>query len=224
MENPATDEKSDKAQKNLTKSSLAQSSSEPPTLETPATATYNNILAYTPNYLEQHIAGRNKFSGAVRRKEATVNRFEMQFHTTVRNMMIAVKEFRLEPRRFKSDIIYTFQNDANINYISEQLLTIDEFGVTNKEQMYAKAEELKAANDTAGLKRVKELIKAYESIVEGNCIENLIRTQKNGKRREIDKRTCQKISVNFSPIHSSASNGYKQNCPPICQLTDFFVV
>lgn len=97
--------------------------------------------------------------------------------------MIAVKEFRLEPRKSKADKIYTFQNDANINYISEQLLIIGEYGFTNKEQMYAKAEELQAANDTAGLKRVTDLIMAYESIVEGNYIDNLIKAQ--GERKKM---------------------------------------
>lgn len=139
--------------------------------------------AYTPDYLEQRIAGREKFLNAVGRKEATANRLELQFHATVRGAMIAVKEFQLEPRKIEPQKIYTFQNDANINYISEQLLTIGEFGFTDKEQMYAKAEELKAANDTAGLKRVKEVIKAYEEVIEGNYIDNLIKAQKERERK-----------------------------------------
>lgn len=69
-------------------------------------------------------------------------------------------------------------------------MTIGEFGFATREQMYAKAEELKAANDTAGLKRVKELIKAYESIVEGNYIDNLIKAQTElGQNRNTKKRT-----------------------------------
>ena len=50
--------------------------------------------------------------------------------------------------------------------------------------MYAKAEELKAANDTAALKRVTDLIRAYESIVKGNYIDNLIKAQRERKRTE----------------------------------------
>lgn len=105
-------------------------------------------------------------------------------------MMIEIKQFRLEPRKIQPEKIYTFQNDANINHLSEQLVTIGEFGFATREQMYAKAEELKAANDTAGLKRVKELIKAYESIVEGNYIDNLIKAQTElGQNRNTKKRT-----------------------------------
>ena len=69
--------------------------------------------------------------------------------------------------------IYAFKNDDNINYLSDQLCTIGEFNFYSKEQMYAKAEELKAVNDTAGLKRVTNVIKAYESIVKGNYIETI---------------------------------------------------
>lgn len=131
--------------------------------------------AYLPNNLEQRIADRDKFPNAIRKKDATANQLEKQFHVTVINMMIAVKEFKLEPRKIQPEKIYTFQNDANINYLSEQLVTIGEYSFTSREQMYVKAEELKAANDTAGLKRVTDLIKAYERIVEGNYINNLIK-------------------------------------------------
>lgn len=133
--------------------------------------------AYLPKNLEQRIAERDIFPNAVREKFATANALEKQFHVTVMNMMIAVKQFRLEPRKIAPKLIYAFKNDANINYLSEQLCTISEFNFSSKEQMYAKAEELKAANDTAGLKRVTDLIRAYESIVEGNYIDNLIKEQ-----------------------------------------------
>lgn len=146
--------------------------------------------AYLPKNLEQRIAERDIFSNAVREKFATANPLEKQFHVTVMNMIIAVKEFRLEPRKIELDKLYVFQNDANINYLSEQLCAIGEFGFTSREQMYAKAEELKAANETVGLKRVTELIKAYESIVEGNYIDNLIKAQK-----ERDKEEQQKPSI-----------------------------
>lgn len=134
--------------------------------------------AYTPNYLEQRIADRDKFPNAIRRKDAAANQIEKQILITQMNMIVEIKQFRLEPHKIELDKLYVFQNDANINYLSEQLVTIGEYGFTTREQMYAKAEELKAANDTAALKRVKELIKAYESIIEGNYIDNLIKAQK----------------------------------------------
>lgn len=174
-----------------------------------------------------------------------------------------------------SRLIYAYQNDANINYLSEQLATIGEFGFSSREQIYSKADELKRSIDeknekvksltaeiptlkseisqlhylfstmssaskpdamtqiklaaaqeiadkygirTEGdisslekrlkllpnyissikdeiseeqlkLKRVSDLIAAYEKIVEGNYIDNLIRAQreqelaKNGEKR-----------------------------------------
>lgn len=115
------------------------------------------------------------------------NALEKQFHVTVINMMIAVKQFRLEPGKIDPKLIYAFKNDANINYLSEQLCTISEFNISFKEQMYTKAEELKAANDARQLKRVKELIKAYEEIVEGNYIDNLIKVQKEREQTERQK-------------------------------------
>lgn len=139
--------------------------------------------AYFPKNLEQRIAERDIFSNAVREKFKTANAIEKQFHVTVMNMMIAVKQFRLEPRKIDPKLIYAFKNDANINYLSEQLCTISDFNISSKEQMYAKAEELKATNDTRQLKRVTDLIRAYDSIVEGNYIDNLIKEQREHERK-----------------------------------------
>ena len=75
----------------------------------------------------------------------------------------------------------------------KQLQTIGEFGLTSRESICAKAQELqhtihelRSHGDNAdiqqnGLKRVKELIRACEDIVEGNYIDNLIRKQKETK-------------------------------------------
>ena len=138
--------------------------------------------AYLTKNLEQRISERDKFPTAVREQFATANALEKPFHVTIIEMMTAVKEFRITPRKTNPKLIYAFKNDANINYLSEQLCTIGEFNLSSSEQMYAKTEELKAANDTAGLKRVTELIKAYESIVEGNYIDSLIKAQQEKNR------------------------------------------
>ena len=116
-------------------------------------------------------------------------RLKKAFTLPFMNIVIAVKQFRLTPRKTNPKLIYAFKNDANINYLSEQLFTISEFNFTSKEQMYAKADELKKANDTQQLRRVTELIKAYESIVEGNYIDNLIKAQKEcGSTRKVHMR------------------------------------
>lgn len=231
--------------------------------------------AYLPKNLEQRIGDREMFTNAVRAKFKTANTVEKKFHVTIMDMTIEIKQFRLMPRKDNSRLIYAYQNDANINYLSEQLATIGEFGFSSREQIYGKADELKRSIDeknekvksltaeiptlkseisqlhylfstmsstskpdamtqiklaaaqeiadkygirTEGdisslekrlkllpnyissikdeiseeqlkLKRVSDLIAAYEKIVEGNYIDNLIRAQreqelaKNGEKR-----------------------------------------
>ena len=71
-------------------------------------------------------------------------------------MTIEIKQFRLMPRRDSGKLIYAFQNDANINYLSKQLATIGEFGFSSREQIYRKADELKRSIDEKNEKN-KEL-------------------------------------------------------------------
>ncbi|MCM1333649.1 MAG: hypothetical protein NC084_07590 [Bacteroides sp.] len=115
------------------------------------------------------------------------------------DLVIEVKKFTITPRKLDPKKIYTFQNDAEIDHLSEQLRTIRDFHFTSREQMYAKAEELKrgigertAENPQESqlqLKRVAELIAVYEKIVEGNYINNLIREQKDREQtRAVEKR------------------------------------
>lgn len=123
------------------------------------------------------------------------------------DMVVEVKQFKLTPRKIEPKKIYKFQNDANINYLSEQLCTISDFNLCSREQLYAKAEELKnsivektaklgqfpndmsikdeLSDNLVKLKCVSELITAYESIVEGNYIDNLIKAQR-GQDKSLD--------------------------------------
>lgn len=135
---------------------------------------------YQTCIIEQRILDRNNFTNAVREKHKNANPTERIFHATVYNMAIAIKQFRLEPKKVDARKIYAFENDVNIERISRQLLTLNEFGLTTREQIYAKADELKADNSDvakAQLRRIRELIKVYEDIVEGNYIDNLIKSQ-----------------------------------------------
>ena len=218
--------------------------------------------AYLPKNLEQRISEREKFTDAVCEKFKTANAIEKKFHVTVMDMVIEIKQFRLLPQKLDERKIYAFKNDANIDYLSRQLMTLGEFGLSSREQIYEKADELKrgidekneklrflseeiptlksdisqlrflfaahsskpdamtqtkiaaareiaekhnvkteadignlekrlkalpdlitsAKNEVADeqlkLKRVSDLITAYEKIVEGNYIDNLIRAQK----------------------------------------------
>lgn len=158
--------------------------------------------AYVPNNLEQRIADRDKFPNAVREKYKTSNAIEQRIQVTIMDMMVSVKQFRLTSRKIDPRKIYTFQNDAEINYLSEQLRTIRDLNLGSKEQIYSKAEELQAAvqqkrqqgekhtHEQEQLRRVNELIKVYEKIVEGNYIDNLIKAQREQEQtRAIEKRT-----------------------------------
>ncbi len=141
--------------------------------------------AYVPKNLEKRIVDRDKFPNAVREKFRTANPIEKKFHVTVMDMVIEVKHFTLVPHKLDPKKIYAFQNDADINYLSEQLCTIRDFGFVSREQMYDKAAELqeyinnnpKCDIEQQQLKRISELIKVYEAIVEGNYIDNLIKAQ-----------------------------------------------
>ena len=105
-----------------------------------------------------------------------------------------MKQFRLEPKKTDKRRYYFFQNDARINYLSEQLVTIGEFGLTSRDSIYAKAQELQRTihqirsqgdnpeEQEKALKRINTLIKAYEEIVEGNYIDNLIKAQQEEKQ------------------------------------------
>ena len=149
---------------------------------------------YLTKNLEIRIAEKDMFTDRVRDKAQTANLIEKRFHITILNITTAVKQFRLDPKKTDKRRYYFFQNDARINYLSEQLATIGEFGLTSRDSIYAKAKELqhtinqkwlhgeKPEDEEAALKRINTLIKAYEEIVEGNYIDNLIKAQQEEKQ------------------------------------------
>ncbi len=149
---------------------------------------------YLPKNLEQRIAEKDMFTDRVRYEVQNANPIEKRFHITVLNVANAVKQFRLDPKKTDKRRYYFFQNDARINYLSEQLVAIAEFGLTSRDSIYAKAQELqwtihkmRSEGDNPeeqenALKRINTLIKAYEEIVEGNYIDNLIKAQQEEKQ------------------------------------------
>lgn len=149
---------------------------------------------YLPKNLEQRIAEKDMFTDCVRDKIKSATTLEKRFHITILNVASAVRQLRLEPKKTDKRRYYFFQNDARINYLSEQLVTIGEFGLTSRDSIYAKAQELQRTihqmrsqgenpeeQDNA-LKRINTLINAYEEIVEGNYIDNLIKAQQEEKQ------------------------------------------
>ena len=141
--------------------------------------------AYVPKNIEQRFATKNKFTDAVKTKFESANEIEKPFHVTTMNMIIAVKEFRLIPKKSDSSKIYTFKNDANINFLSQQLETIEEFHFSSREDMCAKAEELQAADTDEArqqLKRVREVIQTYDKIIGSDYIGELIKAQQEKQK------------------------------------------
>lgn len=137
-------------------------------------------LAYLPKNLEIRITERNIFTNAIKAKFESANSLEKPFHVTTMNTIIAVKEFRLIPKKSDNSKIYTFKNDANINFLSQQLKTISEFHFSSREDMCAKAEELQAVGTDEAkqqLKRVREVIQTYDKIICSDYIGELIKAQ-----------------------------------------------
>lgn len=146
---------------------------------------------YLPKNLERRIAESGRFVDCVHEKAQNANPVEKRFHCVILNVTTAVAQFQLEPKKSHKRRYYCFQNDERINYLSRQLLTIGEFGITSRDDIYAKAQELQHSvhimrsrgdnpeTEETNLKRINELIKAYEEIVEGNYIDNLIKAQKS---------------------------------------------
>lgn len=149
---------------------------------------------YLLKNLEQRIAEKDMFTDRVRYEAQNASPVEKRFHIAVLNVATAVKQFRLEPKKTDKRRYYFFQNDARINYLSEQLATIGEFGLTSRDSIYAKAQELQRTihqirsqgdnpeEQEKALKRINALIKAYEEIVEGNYIDNLVKAQQEEKQ------------------------------------------
>lgn len=149
---------------------------------------------YLPKNLEQRIAEKDMFTDRVRCEAQNASPIEKWFHITILNITTAVKQFRLDPKKTDRRRYYFFQNDARINYLSEQLVTIGEFGLTSRDSIYAKAHELQRTihkmrsegdnpeEQEKALKRINTLIRAYEEIVEGNYIDNLIKAQQEEKQ------------------------------------------
>jgi len=146
---------------------------------------------YLPKNLERRIAESGRFVDCVHEKAQNANSVEKRFYSVILNVITAVTQFHLGPKKSNARRHYCFQNDERINYLSQQLLTIGEFGITSRDDIYAKAQNLQrtihkmrsngenSEPEETNLKRINELIKSYEEIVEGNYIDNLIKAQKS---------------------------------------------
>lgn len=144
---------------------------------------------YCQGRLEQRISSRNDFANSTNEKIQTANYTEKFFYTEILSVTTAVKELRFEPKKTDKAQIYTFHNDADIDYLVKQLNTIAEFKLTDRESIVKKgcdimeninqirAEGSDPAPERERLARINELLKAYDELIEGNYIDNIIKAR-----------------------------------------------
>lgn len=145
---------------------------------------------YTENNLAKRIAEKELLPNKFNKWEKKSDNVGKRFCVTASEYIVAVRTYKLAPKKHNKSSYYCFQNDAKIQRIFKQLITIDEFGFSSREQIYAKANELQnrinngenIAELTDKLAKIKELISVYEEVVEGNYIDNLIKEQQKTRQ------------------------------------------
>lgn len=79
---------------------------------------------YLPQNIEKRIADRDKFPKQVQARSAKANETEQRFYSTITQTVIAVRTFMFRPQKTNPKKIYSFENDKEINHLSQQLLTM----------------------------------------------------------------------------------------------------
>lgn len=168
---------------------------------------------YCYGRLEQRISNRNDFANSINEKIRAATYTEQIICTEIMSISTAVKSFRLEPKKTDKAQIYTFNNDANIDYLVKQLNTIAEFGLTDRESIVQKgceimenineirAEGNNPAPEREKLARINDLLKVYDELIEGNYIDNLIKAQQEKQAAQQEQKPVQQPkSVPKKPI------------------------
>lgn len=111
---------------------------------------------YLPQNIDKRIADRDKFPKMVQARSANANETEQRFYTTITQTVIAVRTFRFRPQKTNPKKIYCFENDKEINHLSEQILTMRELNLNSRDEIYEAAEaSQQKINDT--LAKIKQL-------------------------------------------------------------------
>ena len=166
---------------------------------------------YTENNLAKRIAEKELLPNKFNEWEKKSDNVGKRFCVTASEYIVAVRTYKLTPKKHNRASYYCFQNDAKIQKFFKQLITIDEFGFSSREQIYAKANELQNRigngdnNDELRekLTKVRELISVYEEVIEGNYIDNLIKEQ---------RKTLQQPSNTPLPTKSTSVEKFFRNC------------
>lgn len=111
---------------------------------------------YFPNTIENRIANRNKFPDAVNIRTKNANEVQQRFYFTIMQTVIAVRTFQYRPQKTNPKRIYCFENDKEINHLSQQLLTMREYNLNSRDEIYGAAEQVQQEiNDT--IAKIKQL-------------------------------------------------------------------
>lgn len=111
---------------------------------------------YLPQHIEKRIENRERFSNAVQKKSAAANETQKRFYAAITETIIAVQTVRIRPLKNNPQRIYSFENDKHINFLSEQLLTLRDFNINSREDIYNAAEKSQQkTNET--LAKIKQL-------------------------------------------------------------------
>ena len=102
---------------------------------------------YLPKMLERRISLNGTYVRKVRERMSRSSEVEKKICSVILDTTVAIQQFRIIPKKTKPQKIYTFSNDESLNLLVEQLSTIGEFGITSRDEIYAKAEELKNSFD-----------------------------------------------------------------------------
>lgn len=97
--------------------------------------------AYLPENLEKRIANRDYFPSGVSEKSETSMGIQREFHLEIQKVIFAVQGLAYRPRKTYANEIYNFGNDAVINNLSRQILTLEELKINSRDQLYAAAEK-----------------------------------------------------------------------------------
>lgn len=95
---------------------------------------------YLPQNIEKRIADRDKFPKQVQARSAKANETEQRFYSTITQTVIAVRTFKFRPQKTNAKKIYSFENDKEINHLSQQLLTMRDFNLNSRDDIYEAAE------------------------------------------------------------------------------------
>lgn len=102
---------------------------------------------YLPKMLERRISLNGTYVRKVRERMSRSSEMEKKICSVILDTTVAIQQFRIIPKKTKPQKIYTFSNDESLNLLVEQLSTIGEFGITSRDGIYTKAEELKNSVD-----------------------------------------------------------------------------